>query len=391
MSQSTLEITPPKSTGALVVKRFRKIEEINPETWNQLFPDTLENYYFYKTLDESHFDQFSFYYFLVYANETVVGAAPCFIMNYALETTVQGPLKVIFSALKKIIPNFLSFRVLVCGLPMEQGRIGFGNWDSSEVFRAILNGMEQLAKEKQISILGFKDFQKHFCVWLDELEHQGFYKFQSLPTTQMEIRFEGFEQYFKTLSRVSRDGLKRKFKKVDGIVSIDMEVTNELTEEVLGEVYALYRQTESQGDYQFETAPKDFFRVISKNLPDVSKYFLWRIQGKLVAFALGLVSKELFVDFYLGFDYSVAYQYHLYFVRFRDLIKWCIEHKIENYEMGNTNYEPKRRFGFDFIPLFAYAKHRNKYVNPFFQLLCKALKPENFDLVFREMKRQRSK
>ncbi len=391
MNQSTLEITHPKPTSTLTIKVISKIEEIDPEAWDSLFPGALENYNFYKTLDESRFDQFSFYYLLVYANETVVGAAPCFLMDYALETTVQGPLKVIFTALKKVFPNFASLRVLVCGLPMEQGRMGFGNWDSSEVFRSILDGMEQLAKDKRISILGFKDFGERFCPLLDKLQNHGFYKFQSLPTTQMGTCFENFDQYFKTLSRVSRDGLKRKFKKVDGIVPLDMEVTDELTQDILDEVYALYRQTESQGAYQFETAPKEFFRLISKNMPNIAKYFLWRIRGKLVAFALCLVSKELFVDFYLGFDYSVAYQYHLYFVRFRDLMKWCIENKIEKYEMGNTNYEPKRRFGFDFIPLYAYAKHRNKYVNPFFKLLCKALKPENFDPIFREMKYQGSK
>jgi len=119
-------------------------------------------------------------------------------------------------------------------------------------------------------------------------------------------------------------------------------------------------------------------------MPDETKFFLWKINNKLVAFAFCLVSENYFIDYYLGFDYPIAYKYNLYFVRFRDLMNWCIENKIKKYEMGQTGYEPKRRLGFRLIPLYIYAKHRSKFFNPIFKILSYLMRPVNFQAVSEE-------
>ena len=384
-----LEPLEPKDNSKLLqTKVFRKIEQIPPEEWSQIFPRVLENYYFFKSLDESNFEQFSFYYILVYAQKTLIGATSCFMMNYPLDTTVSGPLKYIFLAIKKIFPNIFNLKVLICGLPMGQGRIGIKE-ESGKVVKTIQDCMEQIAKHEKAAIVAYKDFDLSYTDMLAPLLEEGFYKFESLPSTEMEIRFNSFDQYLKTLSRASRDGLKRKFKKVDGLIKTGLEITNDLTARAVDEVYELYLQTVRKSENQFEVVPKKFFKNASLNMPHQSKYFLWRIEGKLAAFAFCLVSEDRFIDYYLGFDYSIAYQYHLYFIRFRDLMNWCIANNIKTYEMGNTGYEPKRRLGFELVPLYAYVKHLNQWINPFFKILCKLLKPENFEKVFRDMKRKK--
>jgi predicted N-acyltransferase len=150
-------------------------------------------------------------------------------------------------------------------------------------------------------------------------------------------------------------------------------------------VYGLYMQTFNRQEIVLEKVPLDFFVHIAANMPDETKYFLWRIEGKIVAFAFCLASKGHFIDYYLGLDYSIAHQYSLYFIRFRDLMKWCIEHGIKEYEMGVTTYEPKRRLGFKFIRLYFYIKHRNKLINPFIRIVVYFIKPERFDPVFGAM------
>ena len=129
----------------------------------------------------------------------------------------------------------------------------------------------------------------------------------------------------------------------------------------------------------FELLPMAFFKNISKNMPEETKYFLWHMDGKLVAFLLCLVSKDRLIDYYVGLDYSIAHKYHLYFVKFRDIMNWCIKNKIKTYEMGITGYEPKRRLGFEFVPLYIYAKLRNRWMRPAFKIACQLLKFENFD------------
>jgi predicted N-acyltransferase len=84
-------------------------------------------------------------------------------------------------------------------------------------------------------------------------------------------------------------------------------------------------------------------------------------------------------------DYRFAYQYHLYFLTFRDILTWCIENGIKRYETGALSYEPKKRLGLEFVPMFVYAKHRNKLLNPFFKLLCSFLRPERFDPILQDL------
>ncbi|MDI6606571.1 MAG: GNAT family N-acetyltransferase, partial [Candidatus Omnitrophota bacterium] len=182
--------------------------------------------------------------------------------------------------------------------------------------------------------------------------------------------------------------LRRKFRKVDGRIEIKMQVTPRLDNEELAQVYELYLQTVDRQDMGFEIAPMEFFRVISENMPTKAKYFLWRINNKLVGFALCLFSQNHFIDIYMGLDYSVAYQYHLYFIKIRDLINWCIENNFKTYEMGITNYEPKKRLDFKFIPLYTYARHRNRLVNPFLKILGRFFSPLNFDSTLKKMKKE---
>ena len=374
------------SESALKTKIFKKIEEIPSGEWFGIFPDVLENYHFFKSLDESGFDQFSFFYIIVYDKGVPVGATSCFIMDFPFDMTVKGPLKAILTFVKKILPNILSPRVLICGLPMSQGRIGIAG-PCAAVMEAVYGCMESIAQEEKAAVLMFKDFARNYDSVFEPLLKHGFLKIESLPSTVMDINFADFDGYLKTLSPVSRQDIKRKFKKVDGRVKIDLEVTNNPDDSALSKIYRLYLQTFDKQDMGLEKLPPDFFKCVSRNMPQEAKYFLWRIDGKMVAFAFCLIRNEYFIDSYLGFDYSVAHQYYLYFVRFRDLMKWCIGQGIKKYEMGQTTYEPKRRLGFDFIRLYLYIKHRNKLVNPFLKFIGYFIRPENFDPIFKEIKK----
>jgi hypothetical protein len=69
-------------------------------------------------------------------------------------------------------------------------------------------------------------------------------------------------------------------------------------------------------------------------------------------------------------------------------MNWCAENGIKRYESGALAYEPKKRLGCRFIPLFIYAKSLNGFLNPLFGMLADFLKPSNFDNVLKELKRE---
>lgn len=364
------------------------MQEIPEEEWNRVFPETLEGYHFFKTLDESNFEQFSFYYILVYEGGNLVGLAPCFLMDFALDAGVQGRVRKIYSLLKKITPGFFKTRVLFCGLPMGQGRLGLKG-DTKNILEVICSALEEIAVEEKASMIFFKDFNPSYNNALNYLRKKGFVRMNSLPFTEMDITFNSFEDYVKKLSSATRYDIRRKLRKVDGKVSIDLEVKNELNDEELKDVHNLYQQAANRHEVNFENVPLAFFRNISKNMPKEARFFLWKSNGKLISFCFCLISGGLFMDYYFGMDYSVAYDYNLYIWRFRDMMSWCIKNQITKYNMGQTGYEPKKRLDFDFIPLYIYGRHRNKIMNMFFGLFSKFFEPDRFEPAIQSMKREK--
>ena len=376
-----------KSHSDLTVKVVKKIGDISPGEWNAAFPDILEGYHFFKTIDESDFEGYSFYYIMVYKKGSPVGAAPCFVMDYPLDTTIEGPLKKFLAKVKEFFPNILRLRALICGSVVSEGRIGIAAGHKGPVIRKIASAMETLARKERASLVAFKDFSGQYTGALDILIKEGFYKINSYPAVEMDINFKSFDEYLDTLSSATRKDLRRKFKKANGHAKIDLEVRDEIGG-ALDDAYFLYLQTLYKSEVRFERVPKDFFVNISKNMKNRVKYFLWRIDGRLAAFNLCLASGGILIDEYLGLDYLLTHKYPLYFITFRDVIGWCVENGVKRYESGALTYEPKKRLDLRFIPHYIYAKHRNKFVNPFFKLLCAFLKPENFDAALKEMKKK---
>jgi predicted N-acyltransferase len=356
----------------------KRISDIPENEWRKVYPDVLESYNFFKNLDEASLDQFTLYYLMVYDRKSPVAAATIFLLNYSLDTSINGPLRRVTNSLKKRFPNVFSIKAVVCGMPIGEGRIGSVGQNDA-VMEAILRKLEQMAKKNKAAMIAFKDFDQKYTGMLDPLKKKGFTKFDSLPTTILNVKFKDFEEYLNTLSAANRYDLRRKFRKVDGHVKIDLEIVDDPTEPVLKEVYKLYLDIVDKHDMGFELLPIAFFGKISKNMPGNIKYFLWRLDGKLVAFLLCLVSKDTLIDYYVGLDYSIAHKYHLYFLKFRDILNWCIKNNIKRYEMGITGYEPKRRLGFNFVPLYLYAKLRNRALRPAFNFMCQFLKFEHFD------------
>ncbi len=372
-----MKISRKHPKGHLRTRVIKKIQDISPEDFDKIFPLVPERYSFLKTLDESKFDQFSFYYILVYARKELVGLAPCFTVDYSLDTSINGSLRRFTNALKGISPHLFSIKALVCGIPIGQGQMGLAKGEAG-VLAAIEQRMEALARKIKAPIVAFKDFDASYDNFFNPLIKNGFLKIDSLPMTRLELNFSDFEDYLKSLSSATRYDFRRKLKKASS-APLESSLVSTLDESTLNEVYGLYLQAVETHDMGFEIVPKDFFRLISTNMPQETKFFLWRINGKLIAFVFCLVSNGVLLDYYLGFDYTPAQEYHLYFVKFKAVFNWCVAHGIKVYEMGTTGYEPKRRLKFTFVPVYLYIKIRYQFLRPGLKCLCALLKFENFD------------
>jgi len=100
--------------------------------------------------------------------------------------------------------------------------------------------------------------------------------------THLQLRFSDFEEYLKTLSSATRYDFRRKLKKASR-VQIESSQVDYLDEATLDEVYNLYLQAVETHDMGFEIVPKDFFRLISQNMPGQTKFFLFRITRRITS------------------------------------------------------------------------------------------------------------
>ena len=119
-------------------------------------------------------------------------------------------------------------------------------------------------------------------------------------------------------------------------------------------------------------------------MPERVRFFVWRLNGKIVAFSLCLVCGETLHDECLGLDYEVALKLHLYFYTLRDVLSWAMANGIRYYSSGPLNYDPKLHLGHRLLPLDLYVLHTTSWLNPIFHLAVKYLEPTRHDPILRK-------
>jgi predicted N-acyltransferase len=134
---------------------------------------------------------------------------------------------------------------------------------------------------------------------------------------------------------------------------------------------------------KFETLTKEYFCRISREMPDRARFFLWRQEGKIIAFSLALVHEDRIYDECLGMDYSVALQLSLYFYTLRDVIAWAIDQRLKCYYSTPLNYEPKLHLRCELVPLDLYVRHTIPLINAIFRRIVKFLEPTRHDPLLR--------
>ena len=72
-------------------------------------------------------------------------------------------------------------------------------------------------------------------------------------------------------------------------------------------------------------------------MPDKARFFIWRQNGRAIAFSVCMVAGDAVYDECLGLDYSVALDLHLYFYTFRDIVSWAMARGYKWYVSGPLN------------------------------------------------------
>ena len=186
------------------------------------------------------------------------------------------------------------------------------------------------------------------------------------------------------LSRVTRKSLKRKLKKTAiAIPRIELEVRNDCSE-MIDEIYPLYLNVAQRSDVAFEVFTKEYFLEASRRMPERVRYFIWRQNGKAIAFSFCTIWGDTIYDNDIGLDYAVAHELNLYHLTFHDILDWALKNHLRFYETAPFNYEVKLHLRLRPVPLDLYIRHRSPVINLLLKFVAPFFAPAKSDPALRK-------
>src|ERR1700736_2675002 len=373
-------LTQATSFGSASV--HETVPAADQDAWKASFGRYAADNRYYDLVRETLGDQFAHRYLILRDKQGAARAVqPFLVVQQDLITGTPPFVRDLVEKIRRHFPSFLKLKMLMIGCCAGEGDVAFDESTGSVtwVVHALKEALPPVARKLKTMLIVFKDMPRSYREFLDDLQTGGFTRIPSMPATRLELTFSDFEEYLKTrLSHAMRKNLRRKFRKSETGDPIELSVETDLSPYV-DDVYPLYRQTLGRSEFKFEELTKSYLCELGRRLPDRARFLIWRKGGKIVAFASCIVHEGVLKDNYIGLDYSVALDYHLYFVTWRDTVIWALQNGVRIYHSAPLNYDPKYHFRMDLEPLDLYVRSPYGSLNPVFRVLLPLLEPTRYD------------
>lgn len=352
--------------------------------WQKCLATCRKDHRYYEIVEDTIRQKFEYRYFAIHGDDGRVGAiVPFFICDLDLGGGLTGWIARSVVLVRRVWPTFLMTRALMIGCVAGEGNLD----DPDEMSYAaqverLLPAVADSAAAFQARLIVFKEFPSRYRAALKRLLREGYARVPSLPAVSLRMDYPNFEAFMDAaLSCKTRKDLRRKFRLASAPV-IDLEVVSDVTP-IIDQVYPLYLQVYQRAELRFERLTKSFLCKIGQRMPDRTRFFIWRRDGRVIAFSLCMIRGEEMSGEYLGFDYSVALDLHLYHHVVRDVLNWAMVHGYKTFRSGSGNYDPKLHLRFRLDPLDLYVRHTSPIINVAFARLISLLAPTRSDKVLR--------
>jgi len=370
--------TPRESFSISVVSRA-DLSGCAP--WTSTFADQRKDHRYYEILDDTLRDNFEYRYFAIVDNNGQVRAIqPFFLVDQDILEGLGAERTHWISLVRRFYPRFLKLRALMVGCSAGEAHLAATKALPVHIVAETLsNGIVKQARSLNAQLIVLKEFPFRHRDVLHCFAQRGFARAPSMPMTMLDIGYDSFDAYTeKALKSSSRRKLRKKLEATAGVSDIRMSVTDDAASFV-DEIYPLYLQVFERSKMQFEKLSKDFFRQIGQRMSDKVRFFAWRRGNTLVAFSLCMVQGDSLYAEYVGFDYTVALDLHLYHYIVRDMISWGISNGYRWFRSSGLNYDPKLHMRHRLDPIDLYARHMSALANAIFRLALPWIVPVRYD------------
>jgi Peptidogalycan biosysnthesis/recognition len=379
---SGLQRTETGGDGRLsgVLELVPRAELARSPHWARAFSGRRKDHRYYELLEDTLKQGFDYRYFAIRdSGGEICSVQPFFILDQDLVAGVGGRTKASLDFIRRAWPRCLMMRTLMVGCVAGEGHL---DADESSAFanaRLLACGIVPHARNLRAPLIVFKEFPTQYRAPLACLLTRGFSRVPSLPMTCLNIDYADFEDYMnKALNSATRRKLRKKFRIAAQAAPIRMSIVHDVTP-FIDEIYPLYLQVYERSKLHFEKLTKDFFCGIGRVMPDKVRFFIWRQETRIVAFTLCMFEGKALYAEYIGLDYSVALQLHLYHYAVRDMTAWAIAEGYRWFRSSGLNYDPKLHLRHRLDPIDLYVRHCSPVVNAALKWLLPLIEPTRYD------------
>jgi hypothetical protein len=354
------------------IRVAESLAEADRSQWQALFPDAIEDYDYLAAVEEAGLDGFRWRYALAYEDGELIAAAPAFITEYPLDTTLGGAGRRVAERLRKLFPDALTLRLGCLGSPCtETAQFGFRPDLSParrvDLLRALIAGFESAARRDRCGLFGAKDVAApDTALWNEASRPLGYRALPSLPTAHLDIDFADMDAYFARLSHATRKDMRRKLK---AAAAVRIEV-RETLDDVLDRVMALYAETLARADMSFEELTPAYFQGVLAKMPGRAFAVLYFDGDTLLGCNLLIQDKDTLLDKFFCMEAERGRPLNLYFLSWFTNVRLCLERGLSRYQSGQASYDVKLKLGSQLTRTAICFRHRNALVNGALQLVA---------------------
>jgi predicted N-acyltransferase len=285
-------------------------------------------------------------------------------------------------SVRRLWPHFMRVRTLMVGCAGGPGALdGEDKETRRQCARQLLDAALREARRTGARQVVLKEFPVQDRDALRCFLRRGFVRIPSLPMSSVTLDEASFDEHARRrLGRATRKNLRRKFKAAARAPAINLTVLADVTE-IVDELYPLYLQVYDRSCLRFEKLTKEFIAELGRRMPDRARFFVWRQKGRVIAFSICLVAGDAIYDEYIGLDYSVALDLHLYHLSYRDVVSWAIANGYKRYVSMGVSYRPKLHLRHRLEPLDLYVRRCSPFGNAMLSLLLPLISPVSRDKV----------
>lgn len=355
-----------------------------PSSWDEVATDNafLQTPYL-KVLEESAPTNMQCFYIGIFEKSELIGVALAQYLNLnKLESFGERD-----KCLKTYIRNFVfknfASHVLFLGNNMITGQNGYefrkriDHKSISELLLECANEITHFFKKQNITIhiISFKDFYQHCANELKQHAFAPMYEFNTQPNMIFDLcqNWKTNDDYIGAFSKKYRDQYKRSHKKIEGIETRELSLTEILSNEE--RIYELYYHVAKNAPFNTFFLAKNHFSTFKKQCGDrfvLCGYFL---NEKLVGFHTLLLNGEVLETYFLGYDEQVQKEKMLYLNMLYNMTKFGIENKFQKIIFGRTALEIKSSIGAKPVFMTGFIYHTNKWIDKLMSKLFPQLEP----------------